>query len=116
MAVYVDNAQIPYGRMLMSHMLADTREELFAMADAIGLDRRHVQHLGQSNEHFDISKGYRTKALAKGAVELDRRGLAKLIRKRRDPDALRDYQNSKAPPVRRRVFGRASDEQADQPE
>lgn len=42
MTVYVDNALIPYGRMQMSHMIADTEEELHQMADDIGVKRKCV--------------------------------------------------------------------------
>jgi len=95
MAVYVDNARNPYGRMLMCHMVADTIEELLEMADKIGLQRRHFQPT--SHPHFDVSVGYRSKALAAGAVEVDRRGLVDVMKRqcqrlKDDPQQLELFQ------------------------
>lgn len=84
MSVYIDNARIPYGRMLMCHMFADTHEELVAMAKKIGLSIKHIQHEGQPNEHFDVSSAYRAKAIKEGAVEVDQRSLVKLIKRKRN--------------------------------
>ena len=52
MRVFVDSAKLPYGRMLMSHMLADTLEELHDMADPIGIARKWFQPT--STPHYDI--------------------------------------------------------------
>ena len=46
MTVYVDNMQAPFGRMKMCHMVADTSEELLAMADKIGVQRKWLQKAG----------------------------------------------------------------------
>ena len=78
MPVYVDNARNPYGRMLMCHMVADRIEELFGMADRIGLARRHFQP--GSFPHFDLSLGYRDRALCLGAIAVDRRELVGVMR------------------------------------
>lgn len=51
-------------RMRMCHMLADTTGELLAMADTIGVDRRHIQHAGDPKEHFDIAQSKRALAVA----------------------------------------------------
>jgi len=64
--VYVDESKHPYGRMMMCHMMADTTEELLAMADRIGVARRWLQKAGTPYEHFDISKGKRAEASANG--------------------------------------------------
>jgi hypothetical protein len=53
MPVYVDEAKNPYGRMLMSHMLADTLPELHAMADIVGLKRAWFQG-NASTAHYDL--------------------------------------------------------------
>ena len=70
MAVYVDNAMIPFHGLLMNHMLADTSEELLAMATRLGIDHKWLQKPGTHQEHFDISAERRALALAFGAVSI----------------------------------------------
>jgi hypothetical protein len=82
MPVYVDNARNPYGRMIMCHMVADRIEELLDMADRIGLARRHLQP--GSFPHFDLSLGYRDRALRQGAISVDRRQLVSVMRAYRE--------------------------------
>lgn len=83
MAVYVDEARHPYGRMMMCHMMADTTAELLAMADAIGVARRWLQKPDTPYEHFDISKGMREKAVKAGASVVTSKDLGRLILSRR---------------------------------
>lgn len=64
MAVYVDAPRHRVGRMVMCHMLADSMEELLAMADRIGVARKWFQPV--SHPHFDICKAMRAKAVAAG--------------------------------------------------
>ena len=80
MSVYVDQPVHRYGRMLMCHMLADTPEELHAMAKRIGVAHKWFQ-LNASTPHYDIARSKRTLALAHGAVEADRHLLVGIIRK-----------------------------------
>lgn len=83
MAVYVDDMEAGFGRMVMCHMLADTTGEMLAMADKIGVARRWIQKAGTPHEHFDIAKSKRALAVQHGAIEIDRAGLAEILRKRR---------------------------------
>ncbi|MCK4121385.1 DUF4031 domain-containing protein [Ralstonia pseudosolanacearum] len=83
MSVYVDDMAAPYGRMLMFHMVADTDDELHAMADKIGVARRWHQKAGTPHSHYDICKAKRALAVAHGAVEVDRSGLGAVIKKKR---------------------------------
>ena len=82
MTVYVDNMQAPYGRMKMCHMIADSTDELLAMADYIGVARKWLQAAGTHREHFDISLTKRALAVKAGAIEITMRELAIKTRNR----------------------------------
>lgn len=86
MAVYVDGMQAPFGRMFMCHMIADTTEELLQMADAIGVQRKWLQHPGTYKEHFDIAKSKRVLAVRAGAIEIDKAQLVAILRNKRTPN------------------------------
>lgn len=71
MTVYVDDMKAAYGRMVMCHMLADTDDELHAMADRIGVARRWWQSPAKtSGSHYDIALSKRALAVEAGAVEI----------------------------------------------
>lgn len=83
MSVYVDDMAASFGNMIMCHMWADTDEELLAMADLIGLQRKWIQghpvlsfgkHRKASWVHFDIARSKRVLAIRHGAIETDRFG------------------------------------------
>jgi hypothetical protein len=57
MTIYVDSPCWPLGRMVMCHMMSDNLNELHAMADKIGVARRHFQ-----GDHYDICKAKRALA------------------------------------------------------
>lgn len=78
MAVYVDDARHRLGRMVMCHMLADTDDELRAMARAIGVPERHHQ-----GDHFDVCLRSRARAIAAGAVEVTQRQAVQIRRRLR---------------------------------
>lgn len=79
MTVYVDDMRAPVGRMQLCHMLADTPQELHAMADVIGC-RRDWLH----GDHYDIPRFRRAHALRLGAHAGTQRqlGLMRLYRRR----------------------------------
>lgn len=83
MAVYVDDMRAPYGRMFMCHMVADTDEELHAMAALIGVARRWHQKAGTPQSHYDICLSKRAKAVAAGAIEITMRETGRIIRLKR---------------------------------
>lgn len=83
MAVYVDSAMIGYGRMKMSHMVADTIDELDAMADAIGVQRRWKQKAGTCYEHYDVCASKRQVAISLGAIEVESRELVRVFKAKR---------------------------------
>jgi hypothetical protein len=78
MAVYVDTARNPFGRMIMCHMWADTAAELHQMAAEIGMKRAWYQAPDMpgsrrvSFPHYDLSQTRRAAAIGKGAIELER--------------------------------------------
>ena len=85
MAVYVDDMYRykigRYGRMKMSHMVADTLGELLEMADAIGLQRRWLQYPGSPRRrHFDVSMSKRRMAVEMGATEMTMIEMGRMLR------------------------------------
>lgn len=75
MTVYVDDARLPYGRLLMCHMVAETVDELHVMADAIGVARVHFHRA-----HYNICQQMRAKAVRRGAVEVSEVAAARIRR------------------------------------
>jgi hypothetical protein len=84
--VYVDNMKANFRGYVMCHMIADTTEELLAMADKIGAAHRYIQNPGTPKEHFDIPLERRAVAIAHGAVEVTRREVALKIRAKREAE------------------------------
>lgn len=87
MAVYVDTMRASFGRMKMCHMVADTSEELMAMADRIGVDRKWIQDAGSYREHFDIALSKRALAIEAGAQEVSMIDLGRILRLKREAEA-----------------------------
>lgn len=71
LSVYVDDMRAKFGRMILCHMVADSREELDAMADTIGVARKWIQHADDPIAvHYDISLTKRAAAVRAGAIEM----------------------------------------------
>lgn len=87
MPVYVDDMyKRPmgrFGRMKMSHMIADSRQELLDMAYRIGVDQQWIQDMGTYREHFDIALSRRSMAISFGAVEITQRETVFIVECRR---------------------------------
>lgn len=97
MPVYIDNYNAPFGRMIMCHLIADTTEELLAMVDTIGVQRKWIQYPGTAAEHFDISLAKKKLAVAAGAVEIGFRDYARMVNEREAGKAM-------TPPAPRTLF------------
>ncbi len=82
MTVFVDDMRASFGTMYLCHMIADTGDELRAMAELVGLRAKWIQHAGTPHEHFDIAISKRRLALKNGAVEITWRQCAAMCRRR----------------------------------
>jgi hypothetical protein len=85
MTVYVDNMKAkftpshrPGRRYVMSHMIADTDDELHAMASKIGVARKWFQ-----GDHYDITQSKKALAISSGAKLISLRELAKMAMAKR---------------------------------
>jgi hypothetical protein len=74
MTVYVDDMRARHGQHILCHMIADSEEELHAMAERIGMERRRYQ-----GDHYDIPLAQKDLALAAGAREIRQRQLACMV-------------------------------------
>jgi hypothetical protein len=81
MSVYIDQARNAYRRMVMGHMVADSVLDLFEMAQAIGMHSGWFQP--RSFPHFDVSLTRRDLARARGALDVDRREIVRVMRRYR---------------------------------
>lgn len=92
MAVYVDDMHLypmgKFGRMKMSHMVADSDEELHAMAAKIGVAKRWWQAPPRHDSHYDIAMSKREEAIRHGAIAITLRELSSMCYRRRILGAL----------------------------
>lgn len=98
MAVYVDDMYLfpmgQFGRMKMSHMVADTDEELHAMADKIGVARKWWQAPPRHDSHYDIALTKRSEAILHGAIPISLKQLSAMNLRRRVTGALGDPEDA----------------------
>lgn len=83
MTVYVDDMRAKFGRMVMCHMIADTDDELHAMAERIGVARKWHQAPPKHDSHYDIALSKRAAAVAAGAIEITWRQTGAMVMRRR---------------------------------
>ena len=86
MCVYVDDMEAefkpkhrPGVTYILCHMIADTEEELHAMADRIGLDRKWYQ-----GDHYDVGKTKKILAIKSGARLITWRQAGAMMRLKRN--------------------------------
>lgn len=85
MSVYVDplfpcltNKNWKYNESC--HLIGDTEKELHNFARKLGLKRKWFHKHPRLN-HYDLTKSTRTKAVKKGAIEITRKKIVKIMRK-----------------------------------
>lgn len=113
MSVYVDSAFHRFWRMKMCHMIADTLEELHAMADRIGVDRRWFQAKA-SFPHYDVCKSKRTLAVKAGAIECHRKEFVTHLRRIRDAAMIKQWDRTLAGAHEMRVGDTVTDQHGQQ--
>lgn len=86
--VYVDDMRASFGRMVMYHMIADTDEELHALAAKIGVARKWHQAPPRHDSHYDIALSKRALAVAAGATEITWRQAGCMTMRRRSTGSL----------------------------
>lgn len=83
MAVYLDNMCACYGKLAMCHMIADTEDELHAMAARIGVDRHQFHAASLYGAHYDVDGHQREQAIKGGAHAITWRQAAAMTLRRR---------------------------------
>ena len=81
--IYVDNMQIPFGRMKMCHMWTDGElDGLHIFAQKLGLKHKWFQPDNRL-PHYDISLSKRAKAIKMGAVDASWKDTANEMKRRK---------------------------------
>lgn len=91
MTVFVDDVRLPFRTMFMCHMWADGLDELLAMADRIGVQRKWLQQPPKASwVHFDVSLGKKALAIKAGAILTDKYGPVEFEARRRGDQSKLD--------------------------
>lgn len=77
---YVGRRRYQMGRMLMSHMIADSLDELHEMAKRIGVDKKHFQDK-PGQPHYDICRSKKELAISFDAKLIDDREMIAILKK-----------------------------------
>ena len=75
--VYVGTREYKFGRLKLSHMIADNLEELHEMANKLGCSK-WFQNEGKY-PHYDVSKNNKKKAIELGAKLVNDRDLINVL-------------------------------------
>lgn len=79
MSVYVDDAVHPWRGQRWAHLMADTLDELHAMAQRLGIPRRAFQNK-TSGAHYDVTTELREQAIGLGAIAISRHADRELLK------------------------------------
>lgn len=79
MNVYVDDAVTLWRGQRWAHLMADTLDELHAMAARLGIPRRAFQDK-RSGAHYDVNGALREEAIGLGAIAISRHRDRTLLR------------------------------------
>ncbi|MEM1167530.1 MAG: DUF4031 domain-containing protein [Cyanobacteria bacterium P01_H01_bin.35] len=82
--IYVDDCKNKFHNMVMSHMTADSSEELMIFATTVlKLKPEWVQCRGTWKEHFDVSQTKRKMAIENGAIAMNRIDYIRMVKKKK---------------------------------
>ena len=83
--IYVDNYRANFGRMKMSHLTADSPEELEEARIALGIPPTGIHNRGLPGEHLDVSESKRNQAVRElGAKEVAPKDMVVMIQRKRE--------------------------------
>ena len=80
MTVYVDDAVTLWRDQRWAHLMADTLDELHAMATRLGIPRHAFQDK-RSGAHYDVTIALREQAIGFGAITISRHHDRELLRR-----------------------------------